>query len=171
MYCRYMCLLGLFYAETCSHAARHHRHYNRMTRINNNSSLNRAARAHYHNINHRLGLSLVLPQQKHNRLRLEGNFLPVRIEIPFLLSATMHYYWKSSCKTSISTQMVLNINIYWCFFASYHVWLIRLADSHTYHSLFLLCTREQGHTFNRVAPGLKENAWHMGHGCQRYRYR
>ena len=110
---------GTHDCKTCSHAARHHLHCNRITRINNNSSLNRAATAHYYNINHRISLPLVLPQQKDNRLRLERFLIMVRTDIPFLLSATMHYYWKSCCKNSISTQKVLNINIHWCFFASY----------------------------------------------------
>ena len=80
----------------------------RITRIKNNSSLNRAARAHYYliNIDHRICLPLVLPQQKDNRLRLERFLIMVRTDIPFLLSATMHYYWKSCCKNSISTQKV-----------------------------------------------------------------
>ena len=59
------------------------------------------------------------------------------IEIPFLLSATMHYYWKSCCKNSISTQKVLNINIHWCFFvSSYHGKCV--VDNVSWHVSFII---------------------------------
>ena len=93
----------------------------RIIRMNNNSSLNRAAGAHYYLIiiNHKIGLPLVLPQQKDNRLLPERRFWLWWVFKSHSFSQLPSTITKNSCsKNSITTNKVFNISIHWCFFAS-----------------------------------------------------